>query len=588
MRQPSKPLMRGSVLLLAMVVSAVIIAVTVGFFSYFASAVHAERYAIASAQARSIAEAGIDKAVYELNQNSGYSGESDTALGNGTFSISVASIDNSTKRLTVTGFVPNSVNPTSTKVVQATVNINSSIVSFRYGVQIGEGGVTMNNGSLIDGNLFSNGDVSGSGTITGDATVAVGTDAVADQQWAIQDSSFNIGDTSSRANVAQSFKPSASASLARVSLNLKKVGNPSDITVKIVTNSSGKPSKTVLANGTIPSSLVTTSYGFADATLDSSPSLTEEQSYWIIAIASVNANNYFIWGRDSDGGYSRGAAKYSSNWNAQSPSWSSITGDLGFKAYLSGILTSISDVTVQGNAWAQSLFDCTIGGNASYQTTSTCNVTGTSYPATTPATPTPLPISDAQITEWETIAESGGTIQGPYSPSGSVILGPKKINGDLNITNGASLTLTGPLWVNGDVTFSNNASLSVSANTGNSGAIIIADATENTAIKGEVEISNNVIISGNGSANSFPMIISTNTGSEAIELSNNADSVILYSPYGSIEVNNNAGANQITAKHLEMNNNTTVTYVNGLQDASFSNGPGGSWTVVQGTYAITR
>jgi hypothetical protein len=588
MKKFPQPINRGSILLLSMVISSVIIVVTIGFFNYFASAVHAERFAIASAQAIFLAEAGIDKAVYELNQSSSYSGESDTTLGNGVFNISVVSIDNNTKRLTVTSFVPNSVNPTSTKVVQTNVSINSSVISFRYGVQIGEGGVNMNNGSRIEGNLFSNGDVSGSGTITGDATVAVGTDSIADQQWTVQNNSFNLGDTSSHANVAQSFKPSVSASLAKISLNVKKVGNPSDITVKIVTDNSGKPSKTVLASGTIPASMITTSYGFADATLDVTPSLTENQTYWIISIASVNANNYFIWGRDSNGGYSRGAAKSSSNWNAQNPSWSSITGDLDFKVYLSGILTSISGVTVQGNAWAQSLLDCTIGGNASYQTTSTCNVTGTSYPETTPATPVPLPISDAQIADWETTAESGGTIQGPYSPSGSVTLGPKKINGDLNITNGASLTLTGPIWVNGNVTFSNNASLTVSSNVGNSGAIIIADATGNTAIKGEVEISNNVTISGNGSANSFPMIISTNTGSEAIELSNNADSVILYAPYGSIEVNNNAGANQITAKQLEMNNNSVVSYVNGLQDASFSNGPGGSWAVVPGTYAITR
>ena len=571
-----------------MVVSSVIITVTVGFFNYFASAVHAERFAIASARAITLAEAGVDKAVYELNQDSGYSGENDTALGNGTFNISVASIDNNTKRLTVTSFVPDSTNPTSTRVIQANVGINSSVVSFRYGVQIGEGGVEMSNGSRIEGNLFSNGDVSGSGTITGDATVAVGTDSVADQQWSVQNSSFNIGDTSSHANVAQSFKPSASASLAKVSINVKKIGNPSDITIKLVTDNNGKPSKTVLASGTISASMVTTSYGFAEATLDSTPSLTENQTYWIIAIASVNASNYFIWGRDSNGGYSRGAAKSSSNWNAQSPSWSSITGDLGFRVYLSGILTSLSGITVQGNAWAQSLSNCTIGGNASYQTTSTCNVTGTSYPGTTPATPVPLPISDAQIADWEATAESGGTIQGPYSPSGSVTLGPKKINGDLNITNGASLTLTGPIWVNGNVTFSNNASLIVSTSVGNSGAIIIADATGNTAVKGIVNLSNNVDISGNGNANSFPMIISTNTGHEAIELSNNADSVILYAPYGAIEVSNGASANQITARSLELENNATISYVSGLQNASFSNGPGGSWAVVPGTYAITR
>lgn len=579
---------RGSILLVSLIVSSIVMAVTIGFFNYFASAVHAERFAIASAQAIYLDEAGIDKTVYELNQSSNYAGESGTALGNGTFDISIASIDSSTKRITVTSYVPNSINPTSVRTVQANVGINSSLIAFRYGVQIGEGGVTMDNGSSIEGNLFSNGDVSGSGTITGDATVAVSAGAVSDQQWLVQNGSFNVGDTSAHADVAQSFVPTESSSLAKIILNIKKTGSPNDLAIKVVTDSSGKPSKTVLASGIIPASLITTSYGFADATLDGNPSLTSGQRYWIIAIAPVSSANYFIWGLDSSGGYSGGSAKYSSNWNASSPSWSSITGDLDFKMYLSGIPTFLSGVTVNGNAWAQSLSNCTIGGNASYQTTSTCNVTGTRYPGTTPATPVPLPISDAQIAEWETIAESGGTIQGPYSPSGSVTLGPKKINGDLTTTNGATLILSGPIWVKGNVTFSNNASLLVSPGTGNSGAIIIADATGNTAVKGIVNLSNNVTISGNGTANSFPMVISTNTSSHAIELSNNADSIILYAPYGSIEVSNGATANQVTARSLELENNSTISYVNGLQNASFSNGPGGSWAVIPGTYAITR
>lgn len=588
MKRPPRFFTRGSILLLALIVSSIIMTVTIGFFDYVASAVRAERFALASAQARSLSEAGIDKAVYELNQNSSYSGESETALGNGTFSISVSSIDSNTKHITVTSFVPNSAQPTATKVVQATVNINTSIVSFRYGVQMGNGGVTMGNGSRIEGNIFSNGDISGSGTITGDATVAIGTDPIADQQWTIQNNGFNIGDVSAHADVAQSFKPSVNASLSKIILNVKKTGSPGDITIKIVTDNSGEPGTAVLASGTIPASLITTAYGFAEATLDSSPSLTKDQTYWIIATASVNASNYFTWGRDSNGGYTRGVAKYSNNWNMPNPTWSNITGDLDFKMNVSGIHTSLSGVTVEGNAWAYTLSNCSIGGDASYQAISSCSVAGTEYPGAASATPVPLPISDAQITDWETIAASGGTIQGPYSVSGTQTLGPKKINGDLKVTNGNTLILSGPIWVSGDVEFSNNASLIVSPNTGTRGAILVADAPNATTTKGKVIISNNVIINGNGSTNSFPMIISTNTGPEAIELSNNATGVILYAPYGGIEVNNGASVNQVTAKQLELNNNSSVTYMSGLQSASFSNGPGGSWAVIPGTYAITR
>lgn len=161
MKRFSPSLSRGSILLLALIVSSIVMTVTVSFFNYYASAVRAGRYALASAQARSLAEAGIDKAVYELNQNGGYSGESNTALGNGTFSVSVASINNNTKRVTVTGVVPNSARPTATKVVQTNVSIDTEVVSFAFGVQAGNGGVFLENSASVRGNVYSNGPVMG-------------------------------------------------------------------------------------------------------------------------------------------------------------------------------------------------------------------------------------------------------------------------------------------------------------------------------------------------------------------------------------------------------------------------------------------
>ena len=147
---------RGYIVIFALIISAAVMAVTVAFFNYYGSAVHAERFSLASVQAQALAEAGIDKAVYELNQSAGYSGESDSALGNGTYSVSIASIDGNTKRVTATSYVPNSTNPTAKKVVQATIGIDASTVSFNYGVQIGQGGVTMSNGSRIEGHIFVN------------------------------------------------------------------------------------------------------------------------------------------------------------------------------------------------------------------------------------------------------------------------------------------------------------------------------------------------------------------------------------------------------------------------------------------------
>lgn len=579
---------RGYVLVLALVFLGIFFTTATAYLSSMTTSARSARYDVASAQALSLAEAGMDEAVYQLNQNSGYTGENDTALGAGTFTVNVSTVDGNTKRVTATGSVPNDATPLASRTVKATVSINTSVVSFRYGVQIGNGGLSMNNGSRVNGNIFSDGNISGSGTITGDATVALGTDDNPDQISEQQNSGFNLGDTAARANVAMGFKPSVSANLTRTTLNIKKVGSPGDITIKLVTDNSGKPSKTVLASGTISASLVGSSYDYIDITYASAPALTANTQYWIIAIASVNASNYFVWSDDTGNGYSNGTGKYSANWNAGSPVWNNVNADMSFRTYMEGALTSISGVTVQGTAWAHSLNNCTVGGDALYQSISSCTVGGTLHPGSADASPAPLPISAAQIADWETTAAAGGTIAGPYMPSGTVTLGPKKINGDLTIQNGATLKLTGPVWVSGDVTFSNNATLTVDASLGANGAIVLADAIGNTANKGKVTISNNVTISGNGNAGSYPMVLSTNTGSDAIELENNGASVILYAPYGTVDVSNNASGNQITANRLKLENNSSVNYVSGLQSQSFSNGPGGSWGFVPGTYVITQ
>lgn len=582
------PRSRGYVLISALIFLSILTMLSTSAVRYAGQYARNERHSVAEAQALALAEAGIDKAVYQLNQDGSYTGETDTALGNGTFSVSVTSIDSSNKRITATGYVPNRTDPVATRVVKATANVGTTNVAFHYGVQVGNGGITMSNGSQINGSIYSDGSISGSGTITGDAIVALGVSDYPDQKSEIQNSGFNLGDAAARADVAMGFKPSVSATLARTTLNLKKVGSPSDIAIKIVTDNAGKPSKTVLATGTLPASSVGSSYGYVDVVFSSTTALTATTQYWIIAIAPVSGSNYFVWGDDTGNGYTNGTGKYSADWNAGTPSWSNVSADMSFRTYMEGAVTSISGVRVNGTAKAHTLSSCTVGGDAYYQTISSCPVSGTKYPGSADPTPAPLPITDAQIQEWETIAAAGGTRSGDYSVSGTVSLGPKKIDGNLTITNNAKIKMTGPIWVNGNVDIENNGTLTIDASLGNNGTMLIADATGYTATKGTVLISNNGILSGNGNAGSYPMIISTNTGSNAISLSNNGASVIFYAPYGWVSLNNNASGNQITAYGMSLGNNTTVDYVTGLQNQNFSEGPGGSWEVVAGSYVITQ
>ncbi len=267
--------------------------------------------------------------------------------------------------------------------------------------------------------------------------------------------------------------------------------------------------------------------------------------------------------------------------------WTSVGGDFDFKVYEGGLVTSLTGLSVGGNARAHTMTNCTVTGKAYYFTATTnCSVTGTKYPVTADTAPVDMPISDAQIDAWEDLAASGGVISGNYSLSGTQSLGPKEIDGDLNVAINATLYLTGPLWVKGNITFGNGSSLIVHASTGSSGAILLADAVGNEATKGIVNLSNNMTIAGNGNPGSYPMILSTNSGSNAITMSNNATSVILYASEGTVNVVNNAIANQVTAYKLNLSNNTEVRYVTGLQNQSFSNGPGGSWVPLAGSYFI--
>lgn len=154
---------RGSILLLTLVFVGIFVTMSTAFISYLTSYIRSERVAIASAQALVLAEGALDKAVYSINQDTSYSGEMATALGEGEFTITISSITALTKRITATAYVPNSENPVATKIIEANISIDDDIISFNYGIQAGDGGFTLANSSSIRGNVFSSGSVIGSG-----------------------------------------------------------------------------------------------------------------------------------------------------------------------------------------------------------------------------------------------------------------------------------------------------------------------------------------------------------------------------------------------------------------------------------------
>lgn len=235
--------------------------------------------------------------------------------------------------------------------------------------------------------------------------------------------------------------------------------------------------------------------------------------------------------------------------------------------------TSISGVTIGtgtvGDANAPTVTDSVVRGTLYCQTGSgnnkPCNTSGNN------PVPLPLPINDEQIVGWKAEAEAGGVVGNQTLSGVSNTLGPKKINGNLTLSNNAQLKITGTLWVTGNVVLSNGSGVELHSSYGENDGLVVVDGTST--------LSNSSTFAGSGNSGSYIMLLSTNTTNNAIVLQNNAGAVVLYAPYGTVQVSNNAGLNQVTAKTVSLQNNAVIDYEQGLVEASFVNGPSGGFEI---------
>lgn len=172
-RQPSTKNRPGQVLVISIISMAAIVILASALFSRVSAFLNFGARSTMNEQATILAEAGVDKALWRLNQPpaGSYTGETDTPLDpSGTFTVSIADKGSGVKTITSTGYVPNSTNPRAKQIIKVDASINDRI-TFRYAVQLGNGGITMANSATINGTAFSNGDISGphSASINGDA-----------------------------------------------------------------------------------------------------------------------------------------------------------------------------------------------------------------------------------------------------------------------------------------------------------------------------------------------------------------------------------------------------------------------------------
>jgi Tfp pilus assembly protein PilX len=572
------------------------------------------RSIIESSKAYYAAEAGAEDATYRVKNEMTISSNYSLTVGDSLAQITVSGTD--LKTINSLGKNKNANRKIRTVISKETIN-----PQFFYGVQVGEGGLIMNNGSSVYGNIYSDGTISGGSNtvITGDATIATG--SILGEQSTVQNQDQIFGQSSPVLDLAQQFSPNSSTagSLVQISFYIKKVGNPSNVTVRILTDNSDKPTKTVLASATLNATSVGSSYSWVPVTFSSPPTLVAATKYWIMIDTSANASNYWVWGRDSNNGYGNGIARYSANWNDSSPVWSDpITGDLAFKTSIGGQITSLNSMIVYGTARANTITSSSICGDAYYKSIDSSSLTflnspsspcptpftpGTAYPNSEDPSVVAMPISQGNINDWEAAAEAGA-VYGPGSPQCTPLtnmeIGPARLNCDWTVANGKIITIKGPIWVNGDIVLSNNSVLKLDSSFGNDlSTVLIADAKDppSQGTKGKISVSNNVIVCGsegyNPSTNqcyprqaenkSYLMFLSTYSGTSgyAITIANNAVGAIFYASNGTVSVSNNAGAKEVTGYKIEMSNNSTITYESGLYDAKFSSGPGASWQIQQ-------
>lgn len=551
------------------------------------------RYSLEAIEAINLAEAGADKAIGTLNRIGGsYNGESETQLGPGSYEVTVTSIDSGNKTIQSTGYIPNKANAK----LKRTVKIKASTgigASFIYGIQVGEGGLELGNNNQVTGSIYSNGNITmgNNNNITGDAWIAGGPQPSPDQQSDCSDPNcldYFFGKSVSgenRLDVAQSFKPSNTAILNKVSVMLKKVGSPPDVTVRILKDSGGTPDKSqIVTSGTLVSNLVTTSYGWIDITFNSTPTLESDETYWLVLDTSSSSSNYWAWQNDTLQSYNGGSPKYSPDWQAKNPVWTNINGDMGIRIYTGGITTLISSGNgsrVQGNVHANTINNLIIEKDAYYQTITSSTVNGTSYPGSEDPPPKVFPISDANIAEWKQQAESAGIANGDINNCISS-LGPTKVVGNVTLDNNCTVTVSGPIWITGNLTLNNENTLKLNPVYGTTSGVIVVD--------GQIELGNKNKLQGTGQGSSLLMALSVydsrSNDQPAIKVNNTGNSGVFYANNGIIEPGNNNSFKELTAWKIRLTNNSTIDYETGLSSTLFSSGPSGSFSLVKGTYQL--
>ncbi|MDO8655237.1 MAG: hypothetical protein Q7R48_02320 [bacterium] len=153
-----------AVLLLA----AASLAIGAGFFGLAIRESVSSRTLIRSLQTYAAAESGVEDALLRLKSGMDWQNELSLSVGGVVSSVTISDPIGGSQTILAQGNLQGLVRKT-----ESVVNISSDNPLFSYGAQIGDGGLVMDNLSRVIGNVFSNGNITGSSGAVIEGTVQV-------------------------------------------------------------------------------------------------------------------------------------------------------------------------------------------------------------------------------------------------------------------------------------------------------------------------------------------------------------------------------------------------------------------------------
>ncbi len=426
-------------------------------------------------------------------------------------------------------------------------------ISFPYALQAGVGGIDMDGSSQIIGDIYTTGSIRGcsSCSVSGMA-VAAGKSTedldVDNSSPTTPTNSIIFGNNNSTQDIAQSFTVSETLSLIKAQIYIRKNGNPANATIRVVTNNSGSPSSSVLASGTLSSSLVSTSYDWEEITFTANPVLTAGTTYWIVIDANTSSSNYYTIGANNT--YANGQAKigrHSNTWNNTTPS--------GLDAYVRIYIGSNEEGVSGESEWNR----LTVGSAYAYKA-SFVNSTGALYcqvgtlnnKACDTSRADPViesnPVNSSAVSAWKDEADNS-VHTGNYvmNDSSTATLGPKKITGNMSIGGSATLRVSGTIWVEGNLVIDGSATM-------------LPNSTDNYAIVVDGTISLGGSAQILGSSESHILLVSLSSADPAVTISGSADDTVVSAPNGGLLVEGSGKVNVAAADHISLTGSAQIEY----------------------------